>query len=130
MATTKYGPQKLAAFRMLWRALSEGRRPGAPGLADRLRALPRMAGAALSGKYPGLSRGRLTILILAVAYLVSPVDLVPEVLFSVFGLVDDGVVALWLGGAVLVETQRYLDWENRPPAVVEGEFLPGSAAAR
>ncbi|HEV7470324.1 MAG: hypothetical protein JWP64_5044 [Pseudonocardia sp.] len=127
VATTRYGPRKLAAFRALWRALSEGRRPGAPGFADRLRVLPRMAGAALSGKYPELSRGRLAMLVLALAYLVSPVDVVPELLFSVFGLVDDGVVALWLGGAVLVETQRYLDWEKRGPSVVDGEqFVPGS----
>jgi uncharacterized membrane protein YkvA (DUF1232 family) len=130
VAATKYGPGKIAAFRTLWRALSEGRKPGAPGLVDRLRVLPRMAGAALSGRYPELSRGRLAMLVLAVAYLVSPVDVVPELLFSVLGLVDDGVVALWLGGAVLVETQRYLEWEKRAPSVVEGEqFVPGSRTA-
>jgi uncharacterized membrane protein YkvA (DUF1232 family) len=117
MAT--FGPQRLAAFRALWRAVSQSRRPGAPSLGDRLRAAPRMVVGAVSGKYPELGRGRLALVVLAVAYLVSPVDLVPELLFSVLGLGDDAVVALWLGGAFLVETERYLAWERERPVVIE-----------
>jgi uncharacterized membrane protein YkvA (DUF1232 family) len=74
---------------------------------------------AMSGKYSEMSRGRVGLLLLAVAYLVSPVDLVPELFLSVAGLVDDAVVALWLGGAVLVETERYLEWERNRPTVIE-----------
>ena len=106
---------------VLARAVVQGRRPGSPGLVDRVRALPGMAFGALNGRYPALTRGRLAMLVLAVAYLVSPVDLVPEAFLSVFGLVDDGVVALWLGGALIVETQRYLDWQ-RETRVVEGRL--------
>ena len=39
------------------------------------------------------------------------------------GLADDGVVALWLAGAFLTETDRFLAWErSRPvgPAGVAG----------
>ena len=43
----------------------------------------------------------------------------PEVLLGLLGLGDDAVVALWLGGALLVETDRYLDWERRPPTIVD-----------
>ena len=111
MAT--YRPQRIAAFRALWRAVVRGNRPGAPGLGDRLRSLPRMVSAALSGRYAELGRGRLAMLVLALAYLVSPVDLVPEVFLGLLGLGDDAVVALWLGGALLVETDRYLDWERQ-----------------
>lgn len=110
MAT--FGPQRLAAFRALWRAVARSGRPGAPGLGDRLRALPRLATAAVSGRYPELGRGRVALAVLAVAYLVSPVDLVPELVLGVLGLGDDAVVALWLGGAFLVETERFLDWER------------------
>jgi hypothetical protein len=39
---------------------------------------------------------------------------VPELLFNVFGLGDDAVVALWLAGAFLVETERYLGWQRDP----------------
>ena len=117
MAT--YRPQRIAAFGLLWRAVVAGNRPGAPGFGDRLRALPRMVGAALSGTYAGLGRGRLGMLALAVAYLISPVDLVPEAVLGLLGLGDDAVVALWLGGALLVETDRYLDWERRQPKIVD-----------
>ncbi|GAA4542724.1 YkvA family protein [Pseudonocardia xishanensis] len=122
-STSPRGSRQRATLLALARVLWQGRRPGTPGLADRARALPRMVGQALSGRYTVLTRGRVALLVLAVAYLVSPVDLVPEAFLSVFGLLDDGVVALWLGGALLVETQRYLDWEaDGRPTVVEGEL--------
>ncbi|OZM77416.1 hypothetical protein CFP66_36345 [Pseudonocardia sp. MH-G8] len=88
-------------------------------MGDRLRAIPRMARDALSGRYPELPRGRLGMLVLALAYLVSPVDLVPEAFLALLGLADDAVVALWLGGALLVETDRFLEWERRQPVVVD-----------
>jgi uncharacterized membrane protein YkvA (DUF1232 family) len=78
-----------------------------------------MLSSGLSGAYPQLSRGRLGLIVLALAYLVSPVDLVPEALFAIFGLVDDAVVALWVGGAFLSETDRFLEWERRQPTVVD-----------
>jgi uncharacterized membrane protein YkvA (DUF1232 family) len=60
----------------------------------------------------------LGLLVLALAYPVSPIDLVPEAFLGFFGLVDDAVVALWLGGAFLDETDRFVAWEadRRPPA--------------
>jgi uncharacterized membrane protein YkvA (DUF1232 family) len=115
----KIGPRRIAAFHALWRAVAKSRRPGSPGVGDRLRALPRMARSALSGRYPELSRGRLGLIVLALAYLVLPVDLVPEMVLPLLGLGDDAVVALWLGGTFLVETERFLDWERRQPSVVD-----------
>jgi uncharacterized membrane protein YkvA (DUF1232 family) len=96
----------------LWRAVVRGRRPGTPGLGDRLRSLPRMVVGAVSGRYPELGRGRLALMILAVAYIVSPIDLLPEAFLGLLGLGDDAVVALWLGGAFLVESERFLNWER------------------
>jgi uncharacterized membrane protein YkvA (DUF1232 family) len=114
-----YGPRRIAALSALWRAVVQGSKPSAPGFGDRLRALPRMISAAVSGRYAQLGRGRLAMLALALAYLVSPVDLVPEVFLGLLGLGDDAVVALWLGGALLVETDRYLEWEGQQPRVVD-----------
>jgi len=105
-------PRRIAAFRALWRAVVQGRRSGAPGFAVRLRSLPRMITGAVTGRYPELGRGRLALFVLAVAYIVSPVDLVPEAFLALLGLGDDAVVALWLGGAFLVETDRFLEWER------------------
>jgi uncharacterized membrane protein YkvA (DUF1232 family) len=109
--------RRVAAFTALWRAISHGRRPGTPGLGERARAVPRMVGDALAGRYAALGRGRLALLGFALAYLVSPIDLVPEAFVPLLGLADDGVVAFWLAGAFLVETDRFLAWERARPAV-------------
>lgn len=124
MAT--FGPRRLAALRALWRAVSQGAgtQSRSPGVGDRLRALPRMVTAAVSGRYADLGRGRLALFALAIAYLVSPVDLVPEVFLGLLGLTDDAVVALWLAGAFLAETDRFLDWERTRPTVVDQPPLP------
>lgn len=106
--------------------MAEGQRPGAPGIGDRLRALPRLVGDALSGRYDALGRTRLAMIGLALAYLASPVDLVPEVLVPLIGLADDGLIALWLAGAFVAETDRFLDWERTrpaPPVVVDGSVV-------
>lgn len=102
----------MMALHALWRAVTQGRRFDAPGLGDRLRSLPRMAIGALSGRYSELGRGKVALFVLALAYLVSPIDLVPEAFFGVLGLGDDAIVAVWLGGAFLVETERFLAWER------------------
>ena len=119
--STRNGPRRVAAFAAVWRAVRQGNRPGAPGVGDRLRALPRMMSAALAGRYAQLGGGRLTLIVLALAYLVSPVDLMPEAFLTVFGLGDDAIVALWLGGTFLVETDRYLAWERAQPMVLDGQ---------
>lgn len=113
------GPRKVAAFTALWRAVVRSRRPGTPGIGERVSALPRMLRGAVTGRYPERSRGRLGLILLALAYLVSPVDLVPEAFLALAGLVDDAVVALWLGGAFLAETDHFLEWERRQPVVVD-----------
>jgi uncharacterized membrane protein YkvA (DUF1232 family) len=78
-----------------------------------------MLGAAVTGRYPALSRGRLALVGLALAYLVSPVDVLPEVVIPLLGFADDGVIALWLGGTFLAETERFLAWEREQPTVVD-----------
>jgi uncharacterized membrane protein YkvA (DUF1232 family) len=47
---------------------------------------------------------------------VSPIDLIPELALSVFGLADDAVVVSWIAATVVNETESYLTWErqNRP----------------
>jgi uncharacterized membrane protein YkvA (DUF1232 family) len=115
----------MAAFTALWRAVAHGRRAGSPDLGERLHAVPRMVGDALAGRYAALGRGRLALLSLALAYLVSPIDLVPEAIVPLIGLADDGVVALWLAGAFLAETDRFLTWERSRPIVDGSSSVAG-----
>ena len=69
-----------------------------------------MIGAILTGRYDG--KARLAGMALAGAYIVSPIDFVPEAFLLWFGLVDDAAIAVWLAGAVLSETERFLTWER------------------
>lgn len=87
-----------------------------------------MVGAAASGRYPHLGRGRLALFAMALLYLVSPVDLVPEAFLTVLGLGDDAVLAMWLGGALLVEADRYLGWQRGRPTIIDE--LPRRAVER
>lgn len=112
---------RFAAIASIWRALRAGHRPGTPGVGERLRAVPRMARATLLGRYVGLTRLRLAAMALAVVYVLSPVDLVPELFVPLLGLVDDAFVVAWLAGVVLLETERFIDWERHP--VVVGQVL-------
>ncbi|MEU4215549.1 YkvA family protein [Actinoplanes sp. NPDC026623] len=111
---------RTAAFTALAKALTSGAR-GGPSIGKRLAALPRMLKATAKGHYDGGTR--LAMMAAATAYVVSPVDVVPEMFLFVFGLADDAVMITWLAGAVLAETARFLEWEKQRDAV-----LPGSVA--
>ncbi len=87
-------------------------RPGSPGVGERASAIPRMMSARVSGDYRGVTWGHLGLLAAAVAYIVSPLDLIPEGLFTVFGLGDDAVVAALLAAALINDTEAFLDWER------------------
>jgi uncharacterized membrane protein YkvA (DUF1232 family) len=86
--------------------------PGAPDVRGLLGATPRMLAARARGEYKDLSPIRVAGMAAAAAYLISPIDLIPEGLLTVIGLVDDAAVAMWLTGALLDETSRYVEWEQ------------------
>lgn len=118
------------AFVALWRAFRAGSKPGTPGIAERLKALPRLFGARLRGAYRELSWGRLALILGAIVYTVSPVDFVPELLLGPLGLLDDTLVVAWIAGALLDETERFIFWERggqpagvTPEDVVDGEVV-------
>ena len=99
---------------------------GPSGFVARLASIPRMARDVLTGRYDGLSRGRLMIMVLAVVYIVSPIDLLPEAVLPVVGLADDAMVAAWLVAALVAATSAYGHWEGAAgfdttdPTVVPG----------
>jgi uncharacterized membrane protein YkvA (DUF1232 family) len=104
---------------MAFSALVRVFRPDTPGIGRRLAALPRMIRATMRGEYDGA--GRLTMMAIAGAYIVSPIDLVPEAFLLILGLVDDAAVAGYFAGALMDETERFLEWEKRRHNVIPGE---------
>jgi uncharacterized membrane protein YkvA (DUF1232 family) len=116
--------RRTTAARALGAALLGSRRRGAPGVAERFRAVPRLVAATVSGRYPGMTRSRLGLMALGVLYVISPVDLMPELLLTVFGLGDDALVAAWLAGTLLSETEAFITWERQSGKLIPGEVIP------
>ena len=99
------------AVSTLVRAVRGTLRPGEPGVGQRLRALPRLVVATLTGRYHGTTRSRLGLMALAVVYIISPIDVLPDVL-PLIGVADDAMVVAWLAGAVLSDAGDFLAWER------------------
>ncbi|RNI20348.1 DUF1232 domain-containing protein [Flexivirga caeni] len=112
-----------AAMRRISAALQEVAEPGGPPIATRIACLPRMSKAVARGDYTGVSAGHLALLAGAAAYVVSPVDLLPEALVGVIGLADDAVVLAWLATALAADTEQFLAWEKRRRDTIKGERL-------
>lgn len=93
-------------------AVRSASRPGSPNLLQRAVALPRMVRAVRSGRYTGMSNGQLALMLAGLGYVVSPVDLVPEGLLLVLGLVDDAMVLSWLAVTLVRETEAFIEWER------------------
>lgn len=104
--------RRAAALKALWAAVAGQRRAGAPPLRTQVAAVPRMIAMSVTGRYPGLDRSRLGMMLLGALYVVSPVDLVPEAALLLVGLADDAMVLAWLAGTLLSETDAFLEWER------------------
>ena len=87
-------------------AMSEG--PQSFG--KRVASLPGLVRDTVNGRYDGLGRGRLAMMALAVAYIVSPIDLLPEALLTLPGMMDDAAVAAWLIASLMGATAAYQSW--------------------
>jgi uncharacterized membrane protein YkvA (DUF1232 family) len=120
MAMARFG-----ALRTIATAVRTATRPGSPAIDERLISLPRLFRATFRGEYAGTSRGRLLMVLGAVAYVVSPIDLVPELALSVFGLADDAVVVSWIAATVVNETESFLAWERTASSSAH-ETVPGN----
>jgi len=78
---------------------------------ERAAALPRLLRAARQGAYPELPKSRMALWALALVYLVSPIDILPELL-PIIGVADDAGVAVWLLTSVSTATGLYLRRER------------------
>jgi uncharacterized membrane protein YkvA (DUF1232 family) len=124
MAMNRFG-----ALRTIATAVRTATRPGSPGMGERLMSVPRLFRATFQGEYAGTSRGRLQMVLGAVAYVVSPIDLIPELALSVFGLADDAVVVSWIAATVVNETESFLAWERKSPSARANSDASGASGA-
>jgi uncharacterized membrane protein YkvA (DUF1232 family) len=78
---------------------------------QRARALPRLLREVRQGTYADLPKNRPFIWVLALVYLISPIDILPDLL-PVIGVTDDAGVAVWLLTSVSTATGLYLNRER------------------
>lgn len=78
---------------------------------QRAKALPRLWKAWRSGNYPELPRSQVVMWAVALVYLVSPIDVLPEFL-PVIGVTDDAGVLVWLLSSLSITSGSFLRWEK------------------
>ena len=78
---------------------------------ERARALPRLLRDVRRGAYADLPKSRPFLWVLALVYLVSPIDILPDLL-PIIGVTDDAGVFMWLLTSVSTATGLYLRRER------------------
>jgi uncharacterized membrane protein YkvA (DUF1232 family) len=109
-------------------ALSEG----PMSLGQRVACIPGLVRDTMNGSYAGLGRGRLTMMVVALVYIVSPVDVLPEALLTLPGMMDDAAVAAWLIASLMGATTAYQVWSGSGPAptmATDGFSDPGASGS-
>lgn len=68
-----------------------------------------------TGRYKGYSKTHLTLIVAAILYVVSPLDVIPDFLI-VAGLIDDAAIIAWVFNKIGKELDKYkeVSGENRP----------------
>lgn len=115
--------RRLGALRALVNRIQHGRPEGAPTGWQMLTGLPSLVKETLTGNYSQGSKGKIIGMLLAVVYLVSPVDALPEAVLHLAGLVDDAFVMTWLAGAVIDESTAYSQWRQASPTDDQGRII-------
>ena len=105
---------------------SKGRHP----LGQRLMAVLPMIRDTLRGRWPGAPKARVLGGLAGIAYVISPLDFMPEVLLGPFGIGDDLALAAVSVAALLTAAEDWLDARDAasgmPPTMPgAGDVIPG-----
>ena len=94
-------------------ATTDSTRTALAGLADDARVLTRLVDAYRRGEYREISPRKLALMAAGLAYVVSPLDVVPD--FVPLGFLDDVIVLGLLLRSVKSEVDTFRRWEQRRP---------------
>lgn len=107
---------------------SRGRHP----LGARIVAIAPMLRDAFTGRWKSAPHGRLVAGLAGIAYVLSPIDLLPEILLGPFGLGDDLAIAVVSLAALMASAEDWLDHRDtvdlptfEGTAGVAGDVIPG-----
>jgi uncharacterized membrane protein YkvA (DUF1232 family) len=96
---------------------------------QRVTSLPGLVRDTVNGRYDGLGRGRLAMMAVALVYIVSPIDFLPEALLTLPGMMDDAAVAAWLIASLMGATTAYRAWGGAPSAPTPATGAMGDPGA-
>ncbi|WBQ04116.1 YkvA family protein [Kribbella sp. CA-293567] len=98
--------------RAKWKRKKERGEPVPVGdVFERAKALPRLLRAAKAEGYGGVSGGQKVLWGVALVYLISPIDVLPDLL-PLIGIADDAGVGVWLFTSVSTAAGLYLRHER------------------
>ena len=80
-------------------------------LGDRIKLLGRLVRAYANGSYREISVGNVVLIVAAILYFVTPVDLIPDAVPGA-GLVDDASVLAFVIAKLEIELDRFSAWEK------------------
>lgn len=83
----------------------------AQGALESVQRLVRLIRATASGEYDGVSRKNLILVVAAILYFISPLDIVPDVL-PVVGLLDDITLMGWVLSTLGEELSKFEEHED------------------
>ena len=80
-------------------------------LGDRIKLLGRLVRAYANGSYRQISAGNVVLIVAAILYFVTPIDLIPDAIPGA-GLMDDATVLAFVLAKLEIELDRFADWEK------------------
>ncbi len=78
---------------------------------EKFSILGRLSKAYILGHYRQVPWKSMLVIVAAIVYFVSPIDLIPDFI-PVTGLSDDFAVLLWVYNTVSIEIDKFLMWER------------------
>jgi uncharacterized membrane protein YkvA (DUF1232 family) len=80
-------------------------------LGDRIKLLGRLVRAYANGSYREISVGNIVLIVAAILYFVTPIDLIPDAVPGA-GLMDDATVLAFVLAKLELELDRFSTWEK------------------
>ena len=80
-------------------------------LGDRIKLLGRLVRAYANGSYREITVGNVVLIVAAILYFVTPIDLIPDAVPGA-GLMDDATVLAFVLAKLEVELDRFSAWER------------------
>ena len=92
-------------------------------LADQIKRLGRLLRAYANGSYREISLGNIVLVVAAILYFVTPLDLVPDALPGA-GFVDDATILAFVLARLEAELAQFAAWERADAITVESRTHP------